>query len=469
VPGHASAATRALNFTQFHFNTWSPSMKTRLNFMTAMFCGSAAMALAPLAGHAAPTLSYIGQQIVPSGTAYNGTTVGGLSGIDYDAANNRYFAISDDRSGINAARFYTLQLNLSAFQRSATPGSAGVSFTSVTTLQTPGGAAFASNTVDPESIRFNAASNTLYWTNEGQRSGAGFQNPTVRETTLGGVHVRDFAVPDRYKPAGSNSGLAVGDRGIYNNLAFESLSLSSDRKTLWTATENALAQDSLPSTALNGSRARLLSFDVASGAAGAEYVYDVSPVALAPNPAGAFATNGLTDLLAIGDGQWIAIERSFAAGAVTPGTPVTGNTIRLYLADARGATDVSALDSLAGQPVAAVNKTLLLDLSTLLNDDGSALALDNIEGLSLGQTFDGKPVLMLVSDNNFSGTQFTQFVALSLVDATVPEPGSMALVVVALVGMVAAAQRRRTAPPSASNAARTRAALFGSGTALGAV
>ena len=422
-------------------------MNLRLNFVAALFSAvavaAAAAAALPFAAHAAPTLTYIGQQIVPTGTTYNGTTVGGLSGIEYDAANNRYFAISDDRSGVNAARFYTVQLNLSAFQRSATPGSAGVSFTSVTTLQTPGGTAFATNTVDPESIRYNAAGNTLYWTNEGQRSAAGFQNPTVREMSLGGVHLRDFAVPDRYKPAGSNSGLAAGDRGIYNNLAFESLSMSPDSRTLWTATENGLAQDSLPSGVNNGSRSRLLSFDIASGAAGDEYVYDVSPVVLAPNPVGAFATNGLTDILAIGDLQWITIERSFSTGAVTPGNPVTGNTIRLYLADARGATNVSLLDSVAGEQVTAVNKTLLLDLSTLVNDDGSALALDNIEGLSLGQSFDGKPVLMLVSDNNFSGTQFTQFVALSLVGATVPEPGTMALVAVALLGAGAARRRHR--------------------------
>ena len=86
--------------------------------------------------------------------------------------------------------------------------------------------------------------------------------------SLGGKHLRDFAVPDRYKPAGSNSGLVAGDRGIYNNLAFESLSMSPDGRTLWTATENGLAQDSLPSGVNNGSRSRLLSFDIASGAAG---------------------------------------------------------------------------------------------------------------------------------------------------------------------------------------------------------
>ena len=374
------------------------------------------------------SLSYIGQQIVASGTSFQGTTVGGLSGIDFDASTGSYFAISDDRSGLNAARFYNLNLDIGQFSRSATPGAAGVTFNSVTTLQTPAGTAFATNTVDPEGIRYNAATRTLVWSNEGQRATAGLQNPTVREMRLDGSHVREFSVPTAYQPAGSVAGNTTGDRGIANNLAFESLTYSSDGRTLYTATENALVQDGPAATVNNGSRSRILSFDVATGQAGAEYAYDVSPVAIAPNPAGQFATNGLTDLLAIGDRQFIGIERSFAVGAQTPGTPVTGNTIRLFYIDARNATDISGRDSIAGDTsVVAASKELLLDLSDLRNDDGSALALDNIEGLTLGPVIDGKQTLVLVSDNNFSGTQFTQFVALQV--SAVPEPKTWAIVI----------------------------------------
>lgn len=386
------------------------------------------------------SLSYLGQQIVPSGTLFSGTTVGGLSSIDYVASTGRYLAISDDRSNVNPARFYELSLNLAQFQRSATPGSSGVTFHSSTTILTPGGAAFAANTVDPEGMRFNPASGTLYWSNEGQRSGAGFQNPTVREMTVAGTHVREFAVPARFNPAGSNAGLTAGDSGIYNNLAFETVALSRDGTTLYTATENGLAQDSLPASVFGGSRARILSFNVASGAAGAEYAYDVGPVVIPPNPVGAFATNGLTDMVAIGDRQFIAIERSFAVGAITAGMPVTGNTIRLYHVDARNATDISHLASLAGQAIVPVAKTLLLDLSTLRNDDNSALALDNIEGITLGPTFGGKDTVILVSDNNFSGTQFTQFVALQV--TPVPEPGIYAMLLAGLALLRLRAARR---------------------------
>jgi hypothetical protein len=194
-----------------------------------------------------------------------------------------------------------------------------------------------------------------------------------------------------------------------------------------------------------GSPTRILGFDVASGAARAEYVYRTEAVALPPDPASAFATNGLTDLLALGDGTFIAIERSFATGAQTPGHPVTGNTIRLFHVDVRGATNVAGLSSFASlSGLVEASKSLLLDLSSLRNDDGSALALDNIEGLAFGADRDGAKTLVLVSDNNFGGTQFTQFVALSV--APIPEPETWALLGAGL-GLFGFVARRRRARP----------------------
>jgi hypothetical protein len=61
-----------------------------------------------------------------------------------------------------------------------------------------------------------------------------------------------------------------------------------------------------------------------------------------------------------------------------------------------------------------VKRTLLLDLSSLRNDDGSVLALDNVEGITLGPLVDGKRTLILASDNNFNPAQFTQFIALQI-------------------------------------------------------
>jgi hypothetical protein len=242
------------------------------------------------------------------------------------------------------------------------------------------------------------------------------------------------------------AGNQPGDSGIVNNLAFESLTVSTDGRTLYTATENALVQDGPVATVATGSNSRILSFDLSTGQAGAEYVYPVSPVALPASPAGGFATNGLVELLAIAPGEFIAVERSFSAGAATPGTgpngQPTGNTIRLFHVDVRNATDVSGLNSLAGQSFTAATKTLLLNLSDLRHDDNTPLATDNIEGITLGPVLaDGRRSLILVSDNNFGATQFTQFVALAI--TPIPEPASALMCLAGLVGITLVARRRR--------------------------
>ncbi|MCF8205093.1 MAG: esterase-like activity of phytase family protein [Methylotenera sp.] len=379
---------------------------------------SAALSLVSLPA-LAQTLNYLGQQIVPTSAVFRGVPVGGLSSIDYVPATGHYLAISDDRSDRGPARFYELALDLSKFRRSASPGDAGVSWVNMTTILDLDGQPFGRNMVDPESLRLDARRNLIYWSNEGQRSSAGFQNPTVRRMTPDGKPAGEFPVPAYYNPSGSAAGLAAGDVGVYNNLAFESIALTPDGKTLWTMTENGLAQDSLPTAVGRGSRARMLSFDLDSGKAGAEYVYDVGPVPFPPAKAGDFATNGVPDMLALSDHEFIVIERAYAVGAQTPGIAAltklpTSNTIKLFMVDTRGATDVAGWTSIKGREVTPVKRTLLMDLSSLKNDDGSILALDNIEGLTFGPVVNGKRTLILVSDNNFNPAQFTQFVALTI-------------------------------------------------------
>ncbi|CAN5267277.1 esterase-like activity of phytase family protein [soil metagenome] len=415
-------------------------MNIRMTFALGHIAAAALLATAQLGAQAA-SLDYLGQQVVATGATYLGTQVGGLSGIDFDAGTGRYVAISDDRSALNPARYYDLALDLSKFNRSNTPGNTGVQFTGVTTLLTPAGTAYPNNGVDPESIRLRhtAAGTTVLWTNEGLRSGATYQAPTLREATTAGAYVRDFAVPSYYLPSGSAGATAPGDSGIRNNLAFESLTLSADGKHAYIATENALAQDGPKTSLTTGSPSRVAEFDLATGERTAEFIYRTEPIASAPTPANGSADSGLVEMLAVGDHRFIAVERSFAQGV--------GFGIRLFLTDTTGATDVFGLNSILGTNVTAMQKTLLLDLGTLRNDDGSALVLDNIEGITFGADVNGHRTLVLVSDNNFSSGEFTQFVALQingdLMTAAVPEPETYALMLAGLAAVGFAARRRK--------------------------
>ncbi|WP_419756872.1 phytase [Anabaena sp. FACHB-595] len=367
------------------------------------------------AGKTITELEFQGQTTFPTGFiptgaagAVNGLSVpvGGLSGVTYNAANNRYYAISDDRSQFAPARFYTFTSN------------GGVTFTDVTTLKDSNGDTFPLNSLDPEGIALTN-NGTVFISSEGEAnpSAGRVTNPFIKEFSLTtGQEVRSLFVPTKFLPIvqdTNNNGIVdAGDTqtsGVRNNLAFESLTITPDQKTLFTATENALLQDGVRASLTSGSRSRILQYNLVSGQPEKEYLYITDAIAASPNPTTGFSDNGLVDLLAIDNrGTLLAVERSFAQGV--------GNTIKIYEISLQGATDIStinSLDSLNPTEFATIQpaqKRLLLNLNDLNLPNGT----DNIEGISFGPTLaDGSQSIVLVSDNNFSGTQFTQILTLS--------------------------------------------------------
>jgi hypothetical protein len=359
---------------------------------------------------------YIGQLILPANTQFEGTTVGGLTSLDYDSATDTYYAMSSDRSQVNPARFYNLSLDLSQFTKSAKPTTKGVKINRVTKLLTPTGTPFAANTVAPGGLRYDPDRDTLYWTDLGQRNAAGVRPSTVREMKLDGSYVRDFALPSYYKPSGSPAGLAKGDLGISDGGGIKGLTIYSKRDSIFIGTQGALVQDGQAATTTFGSRARLMSFDLKTGQPGIEYAYDVSPVVNEPRPAKGTAINQMTDLVSIGDREFLSVERSYSAGAKTPGKPSTGNTVRLFHVDMNPATDVQGRASMAGDTsVVRLDKQFVMDLSTMRNADKSPLSLGNIRGIALGPMLKDEPTLILVADNEMDGQKVTQFIALHVV------------------------------------------------------
>jgi hypothetical protein len=397
---------------------------------TRRFGAALAVALSltvlPVTAHAQriSSINFIGQATFPNNTIFSGTQVGGLSGITYDAANNRYFSISDDRSQINPARFYTLNINLA----DGTLDNGDVTFTNVTTL-TQGGSNFAALSLDPEAIALAPDGQSVYITSEGDTNAN--QQPFINQFSLSGAQQSALAIPTKFAVAPTT--------GVRQNLAFESLTISPNGQRMTTATENALKQDGPAATLSNGSNARILTYNLGAGTPDAEYLYVTDPIAQAPVPAGQFATSGLVELLDLGGNDFLAIERSFSVGATGAGG--TGNIVKLYQFSLNGATDISgfsALDPLPGG-IVAVQKTLLLDLSTL------GIPLDNIEGVTFGpQLANGQRSLILVSDNNFSTapTAFTQFLAFGVTQSVAPEPGTIALTMLGLAVFGGRARRR---------------------------
>jgi len=338
-----------------------------------------------------PGLQFLGQAIVPTGTQFAGTTVGGLSSITYDARRGVYYTISDDQANV---RYYTVGLDVGDGQLT----NGDVHFLGVTSFKGPDGQPFATGTVDPEGLAYVAKDGTLVATSEG------FSNrlidPWVRRFALDGSQIGTLPVPAPFLPN------AAGTRGVRLNLAFESAGIPPNGRFLFTATENALVQDGPAATTAGGSPSRILRYDLQTGKLDRQWVYWTDPVAQAPIPPTQFSVNGVVELLPLNNQFLIAMERSFSVGV-----PGTGNTIKLYSVRLPGATNVNGADSLAGSlgSVRTAQKTLLLNLDSL------GIPLDNVEGLTLGPKLpDGRQSLVLVSDNNFAASQFTQFLLFAI-------------------------------------------------------
>src|SRR5689334_3551196 len=77
----------------------------------ASFAGCASRSEAP--APAGPSqLRLVGETLLPHRLQFKDTTVGGLSAIDHDPATGTWVTLSDDKSELAPARFYTLRVEL---------------------------------------------------------------------------------------------------------------------------------------------------------------------------------------------------------------------------------------------------------------------------------------------------------------------------------------------------------------------
>jgi hypothetical protein len=331
-------------------------------------------------------LEFLGEQIIPTGTLFEGTQIGGLSSLAYDATRDLFYALSDDPSQFNPARFYTLRLDASDGRLDA----GDVDVVAVTTLRDANGQPFAPFSLDPEGLALTK-DDELIITSEGIANR--LIDPFIARFDLGGARLGDLPLPTAFLPN------APQTRGVRQNLGFESA--VTNGHFLFAGVEAALVQDGPAASLTGGSPARLLRYNLNTGRLDRQHVYWTDAIAEPPVPAGSFAVNGLVELLPLNNQFLLAMERSFSVGA-----PDTGNTIKLYEIKLSGADDVNGVESIAAKldRIRPVTKTLLLDLDEL------GIPLDNIEGMAFGPTLpDGRRSLLLVSDNNFSPAGFTQF------------------------------------------------------------
>jgi hypothetical protein len=267
--------------------------------------------------------------------SFKDTPVGGLSGITYDRQNDQLYAISDDRSERAPARFYTLKLRLDT--TTAQPSLKQVTIQDVTLLKDENGQTFAPKTIDAEGIALSQTG-SLFISSEGVVN----KNvpPFIGEFDLKtGQLRRKLPIPESYLPDGSNP--VQQQRGIRDNLGFESLTLSSNGVgsepfRLFTAVEAPLVQDLEPSTSQQILKNRLLHYLIEGTRSTiiSEHVYPLEPKPMAA------LEHGLSELLSIDQaGHFLSLERTFGLG---------GFQVKLFQTTTGTATDTSRIESLRG-------------------------------------------------------------------------------------------------------------------------
>ena len=320
----------------------------------------AASASAPAAssGHACSPLADIdGFSDALDGTTFEGADVGNLSALAVDRG-GRIAALSD-RSVL-----FGLDVRQGA-------GAPRATVTSQQPLADENGAQ-----LDSEALVVD---------HDGTRLITSETEPSIRRYDRSGHIVGRLPVPAalRVAPAGR----------ARTNLTFEGLALLPGGRTLVASVEGALTGDD----------ASLLRFQTwrrtGSGPdfrLSRQYGFQVDPGL------------GVSDIASTGDGRLLVLERGFTAGV--------GNTVRLYAADLRGATDVGNVTDLTGDTGARlIRTTLVADLADCPSLGATARQpqpnplLDNIEGLTVtGRAPGGRLRLLVVSDNNDNPAQITR-------------------------------------------------------------
>ncbi|WP_103353857.1 esterase-like activity of phytase family protein [Amycolatopsis sp. CA-128772] len=345
----------------------------------------------------------LGEKIVPHSLQFQGTTVGGLSSIDYDPRTGGYALICDDRSAINPARFYTATFPVSA------AGVGDVTLTGTKPLLRPDGTPYpplAQNdpakpqneqTIDPEELRVDPWTGDYYWSQEGERTATTLIDPSVREARRDGKYVRDLPIPANEK--------MTPTAGPRQNLALEGLTFAGFGSLIVSELEGPLLQDGPMPTTTAGALSRI-TMQSRFGPVFAQYAYPQEPIFASPVPDGAFATTGVSSMLAVDQAdptKFLMMERSFVTGV--------GNKVRVYEIDTKGATNVLNVKSLSeAKHVKPVKKRFLFDAADL-----GLSTVDNLEGMTWGPKLpNGERSLIIVSDDNFSATQVTQFAALAV-------------------------------------------------------
>lgn len=332
---------------------------------------------------------FLDEFVIPENINFEGTVVGGLSGIDYHQG--EYFLVSDQSTD---PRFYTVKIHI------AKENMDSISFEKVTMLNTDIENQKKAH-FDLEGILYDSSKERFILASEGAiKSG---KDPMIFTTSEEGKILEVLETPENFK--------AESAKKPRNNGTFEGLARSFDQKGIWVAMELPLKTDGpKPKLFRTKSPVRITYFDLESGKATKQFPYMLEPIAKIPWLY--FAVNGVTDLIEYAPDKFLIMERGYASGHGSH-----GNTVRIYDVDASLGTNTLERNNLGVTFYNPAKKKLVFDFKWVkkyLRDE----IVDNLEGMTLGPLLpNGNQSILFISDNNFNslGEQLNQVILMEFI------------------------------------------------------
>lgn len=321
--------------------------------------------------------------------------LGGFSAIEYSGVGHRYAALSDrgpdDGSTGYLCRYHLLDISVEpgaahpvklqlvdtklfndAEGRPFTGSSAAIQVTSQCGCR-----------LDPEGFRF-ARNGGFFVSDE--------YGPQLVEFSAKGKEVRRFGLPAhlqvQHPCQDSSQEIRTNQTGRSSNRGMEGLALSVDGRFLYGTMQSTLLQDA-PRGEHGysvGVNCRIVKIEVATGDV-KEYVYQLdSP------------TNGLNEIVAMGDDQFLVIERDGKVGQ-------SAAYKRIMKIDLAGATEVQDMDQLPHdlpESIHPVCKETFIDFLSPEFKLPPESVPEKLEGLTFGEPLaDGRQTIIVASDNDF--------------------------------------------------------------------
>ncbi|MBW1297536.1 esterase-like activity of phytase family protein [Aquimarina litoralis] len=338
-------------------------------------------------------VNYLDEYVIYNDTIFPGSKIGGLSGITYHSKKDSYYFVCDDA---HKPRYYegTISLHNNKINN--------LKINKLTEIKDTNQLFLKNTIIDLEAIRI-FEENKLIFTSEGSIKED--YNPSVFITDSLGNYLENIKLPS-YFLVNKNSENTPRHNGV-----FEGLAPDISNSGYWISMELPLELDGKePTFQSSGAPVRITHFDINTRKTDFQFTYPLDK--LTKDPKEKFGVNGVTDLLQLSKNKFIIIERGYAAGYGTQ-----GNTVRLYLADLKNATNTLGFDKLKNQKYQVAKKQLLFDFESVRSKLTNHI-VDNIEGITLGPILsNGNQSLILIADNNFSpvSKQINQLILLELI------------------------------------------------------